>query len=106
MGKEAVEEETIFEKRLDELAIVLYDEKGKEIAQKVMEENGFYENFTPEKFIDTFIGYTIVLAAKREYKPKTAEEMFLIQDSKKFATYIMQETGIDLESCFNEHRVH
>ena len=104
MGKKNVLEETSFEKRLDEIAKVLYS-RGKDIAQKVMSENGFYEEtFTPENFIDIFVGYALVSAANQKYIPKTAEEIFFMQDSKKFATYVMRETGIDLESYISANR--
>jgi hypothetical protein len=84
-------------RQLDGLAEALFDGPGMKVAARVIEENGLYaKDFTPEKFIHTFMGYAVFAASRRSYTPRSAEEVFLIDDSQKFADYLMDETGIDL----------
>jgi hypothetical protein len=83
--------------QLDGLAEALFDGPGMEVAERVISESGLYaKDFTPEKFIHTFMGYAVLVASRKQYTPRSAEEVFLIDDAQKFADYLMDEAGIDL----------
>ena len=83
--------------QLDGLAEALFDGPGMTIAERVISESGLYgEDFTPEKFIHTFMGYAVFVASRKPYTPRSAEEVFLMNDAQKFADYLMAEAGIDL----------
>jgi len=81
---------------LEVVAKVLYDtEAGLKAAEKVMKESGLYsKEFTPQNFVDAFMGYAVLAAAEKHYKPKTAEECFLMNDAGKFVNYAMLESKL------------